>query len=386
MNRVSTVELVVLTPPGRGAIASVLARGAEAIDVVSRRFHGSAGRSLADEPLGKILVGRWGDPQAGEEVVVCRRAVDRIEVHSHGGSAAVDAVVASLVELGCRQIDWRKAIGTSRSDQISAAAEIALTQAPTLRTAETLWDQRAGALFRALQSVASALNLGDTATAVGTVNELLARASVGLHLTTPWHVALAGEPNVGKSSLMNALCGYERAIVHATPGTTRDLVTTETAIDGWPVQLIDTAGLHDSHDPLEAAGMELARRRLAEANLVLVLVDASCGWVGDDESLTAAWPNALVVANKCDLVPDSMQLALPPGAILVSALERQGLAELERAIAERLVLRPPEAGAAVPFLEIHVTVLQKIALALAAGRVSEARQLLGEFGLFPAEC
>src|SRR5690606_16577637 len=84
---------------------------------------------------------------------------------------------------------------------------------------------------------------------------LVDRAPLGLHLTRPWHVALAGAPNVGKSSLLNAVLGYGRAIVFDQPGTTRDVLDAVTAIDGWPVRLTDGAGLRESVDALEAAGV-----------------------------------------------------------------------------------------------------------------------------------
>ena len=84
-----------------------------------------------------------------------------------------------------------------------------------------------------------------------------------------------GAPNVGKSSLINALAGYERAIVSAMPGTTRDVVTVTTAIDGWPVQLSDTAGFRDTQDELESAGIELATLALSRAEVVMYVHDAA---------------------------------------------------------------------------------------------------------------
>ena len=90
-------------------------------------------------------------------------------------------------------------------------------------------------------------------------------APLGLHLARPWQVVVAGPPNVGKSSLINALAGYPRAIVHWAPGTTRDAVTVETVLDGWPVELCDTAGLRTAGDAVERAGIELARRKMAQA-------------------------------------------------------------------------------------------------------------------------
>ena len=135
-----------------------------------------------------------------------------------------------------------------------------------------LLDQYHGALAAAIRATLAAAASGDWQTASATIDALLAHRGVGEHLTTPWRVVLAGPPNVGKSSLKNALVGYQRAIVCDLPGTTRDVVATTTAIDGWPIQLADTAGLRDAADELEAAGVARAARALAAADLV-VLVD-----------------------------------------------------------------------------------------------------------------
>ena len=114
-------------------------------------------------------------------------------------------------------------------------------------------------------------------------------------------MVLAGRTNVGKSSLLNALAGHGRAIVHHVPGTTRDAVTVATAIDGWPVELCDTAGLRPPDDAVERAGIELARERLAEADLVVLVADRSRPWSAEDQALRDQWPGAVLVHNKCDL-------------------------------------------------------------------------------------
>ena len=123
---------------------------------------------------------------------------------------------------------------------------------------------------------------------------------------------IAGKPNVGKSSLINALVGYDRSIVHPAPGTTRDVVAASTAIDGWPATLCDTAGLHGGGDAIKHNGIALASRRIAEADLVLLVFDASVRWSEEDADLLAGLPDALVVHNKIDAAAAS-DLARPPG-------------------------------------------------------------------------
>ena len=162
---------------------------------------------------------------------------------------------------------------------------------------------------------------------------LLAREQLGRHLTRPWSVVLAGRINVGKSSLLNALAGYGRAIVHPAPGTTRDAVAVTTAVDGWPVELCDTAGLRATGDAIERAGIERARQRLAQADLVVLVADRSVPWSPEDEGLARQYPAAVLVHNKCDLPASSGHR---PGGISTSALRGQGIDALLTAIGRRL--------------------------------------------------
>jgi tRNA modification GTPase len=234
---------------------------------------------------------------------------------------------------------------------LAAAALIALAEARTTRTAAVLMDQYHGAPRKAFDQIEASLQAGDSASAQQQIDALLAHAATGLHLVQPWQVVVAGRPNVGKSSLVNAIAGYQRAIVHSLPGTTRDIVGIQTALDGWPVEISDTAGLWAGGDPIEQAGIDLAKNKIAAADLVVLVFDSSMPWTAADQDLFETHPGALLVSNKSDLP------AVPgphPAGLLVSAATSAGVDDLCQAIARRLVPHPPPPGAAVPFLAEQV--------------------------------
>ncbi len=347
--------VVELTPAGRGAVSVVLVRGPGALEAASRCFTPTSGRPLSDMPLRQIALGRWGGPQ-GEELIVCRPALDCVEVHCHGGVAAVRGIVKQLVEQGCRHLPWQEWLTARSPDPICGAAAAALASAVTARTAAILLDQQLGALSAAVQEIVNAAGEQRWAAAAEGVKRLLACHDVGRHLTQPWLVVLAGRPNVGKSSLLNALAGFPRAIVAHTPGTTRDVVKLSTAIDGWPVQLADTAGLHQAGDELESAGIGLADEAMARADLLLFVSDGAAelqtrlGEIGTVASFPRRPARVLEVLNKIDILsPDKRSVADSLGAIQTSALTGEGIPQLIAAIGAALVPDPPAAGTAVPF-------------------------------------
>src|SRR5262249_24412086 len=172
--------------------------------------------------------------------------------------------------------------------------------------------------------------------------ELDGRAALGRHLTAPWRVIVAGAPNVGKSSLVNALAGYQRSVVAATPGTTRDVVTTPLAVDGWPVEVADTAGWREPAGALERQGIERARAAAAGADLCLWVLDASAAWVGPERDTPRCGVNKIAR-------PAAWDLSQAASAVRVSARTGAGLPELCQALSRWLVPNPPPTGAAVPF-------------------------------------
>jgi tRNA modification GTPase len=377
----SLTTVVVLTPPGRGAIATIQVTGADSLHLVSKHFQPAGRRALDRRGLGQLLFGRWDAPE-GDEVVVCRRDPKCVEIHCHGGRMAPQAIVESLLADGCRPMEWDQWIAEYEVDRTRSAARIALASAGTLRAATILADQFGGALRRAIDALRHDLAEGRIREAQARVDRLLAAGRVGAHLLEPWRVVLAGWPNVGKSSLINALLGYRRVIVYDQPGTTRDVVTAGAAFDGWPVELADTAGLCASDDPLEAAGVARAREQLARADLVVLVFAADQPWRSDDETLLAEWPQALVVHSKCDVAAANTGRGRPPGA-RTSAVTGEGIAALERELVTRLVPAAPSSGQAVPFQPDQIASLHDVRELLGRGEyaVAGSRLLSGPWML-----
>ena len=367
--------VALLTPPQRGAVATLRVSGPQAVARVAAIFRPANGRSFCEAPVGRIVFGRWGGV-TGEEVVACRLNDSQVEVHCHGGRIAAAEISQSLVDLGCRPRDWREWVANDESDPIAAAARVALAIAPTERTSTILLDQYHGALRRAIDNLLVLLDRSDPA-AEAALKALLMRGPLGLHLTAPWQVVLVGRPNVGKSSIINALLGYERAIVYDQPGTTRDVLSAVTALAGWPVELSDTAGLRPTADGLEAAGIDRANRRAATADLVMLVVDASQDFSQEVANLPATWPQALLLPNKCDLAlaadgPLHAGASLPP----VSALTGAGIEALAAEIGRRLVPAPPPSGAPVPFTVDQLRDLEESASLVARHAFAAAAALL----------
>jgi tRNA modification GTPase len=258
---------------------------------------------------------------------------------------------------------------------VAAEADVDLMRTQTTRTAEILLEQAQGGFEDEIRRCLARLEV-DPATGSEHVGSLLRRSEVGLRLVSGWRVVLSGRPNVGKSRLLNALAGYARAIVAPTPGTTRDVVTVRTALDGWPVELADTAGLRDSDDLIEASGIALARTRQQEADLILLVLDGSEPLTEPDRLLVESYQQPLIVANKSDLPsawnPDQA------GALAVSAERGDGIEALGLAIARRLVPNPPPPGAAVPFRPRHVRHLRDALKALQANDHSSAGRFLAD--------
>jgi tRNA modification GTPase len=364
------------TARGRGAVATIRlwadVRRWGGIELLP--FKAANGKPLRDQPTGRVVFGRWGT-DAVEEVVVCLVDEQTLEIHCHGGEAAASRILADCAQAECRVVTWNEMVRIAQG-VLEAELLEALSQATTLRTAEIVLEQSNGLLRAELESIAQESNVEPLRARIGA---LLRWADFGEHLTRPWKVVLAGRPNVGKSSLINSLLGYTRSIVFDQPGTTRDVVTATTAIDGWPIEFSDTAGLREGSEPLEAAGIERARGALADADLAVVLIDISQPASDEDRAILAAFPTAIVVAHKCDLPPWQGPQAWNAEAthwMPVSSKTGEGVEALLRKISTRLVPDIPPAATALPVTERQATLLGRALEAAERNDLEGGRQLI----------
>ena len=390
------------TAPGRGGVAVVRVSGPAAFRIASaltgravdaahtgRFFHAAFRAPGGTGPLDDGLVLVFAAPRSytGEDVV---------ELQGHGGSLAprrvLEACLAAGARLARRGEFTERAFLNGRLDLGAAEAVLDLIDARTERAADDAAARLGGAASRALEALyAAALDVSsrlehaldfseeelppdfaDTLRAAlgglrAAVERKLSTAREGRILREGARVVLAGAPNAGKSSLLNALLGTRRAIVSEAAGTTRDAIEEWVEIGGWPVRLIDTAGLRAASDAVEAEGVARATALIDAADLVLRLVP--CADAVDGQSV-AEGGTELRVWSKCDQVPDG---SAPRGGVRVSAVTGEGLPELRTAIAARLAER---AAKSAEETGADVTTRQKECLLAAQAALARADDAL----------
>jgi tRNA modification GTPase len=293
---------------------------------------------------------------------------DTIETSAHGSPVVLERIVASAVSAGARMARpgefTLRAYVNGRMDLVQAEAVADLIDAVTPAQVRQAFDQLSGTLTEAIGGIASELDGliarleasldfpeegyhfadGDEIARVldacrTRILNLLEGSRRGRVIREGRELVLVGGPNVGKSSLFNALVGVERAIVTDIPGTTRDLVSERCEIDGSPITLVDTAGLREGAERVEEEGIRRTRKAAAASALALVVLDRSRPLDETRQALeeTASLPARVIAANKADLPPAWSTTELEVEAVAVSALTGSGLAELRSAIGRALM-------------------------------------------------
>ncbi len=339
-----------ITPPGAGAISVTAVRGPNAWQIAQKIFRPLSPQGLPAHPTKhQCWFGHCGSGPGDEAMLMSGPSNDSssFEIHSHGGKAVCAWIHSMLDDLGCQ---------ASTAEVVLAAhdAWVIAAKAPTLRTASIAIDQANGAFARSMRMIQAALARSDQAHALKELRMLCQRAPVGQHLIEPWNLVIAGATNVGKSSLMNQLAGYQRCIVTPIPGTTRDVVTLDIAFNGWPVRLHDTAGFRQTSDALETEGMQRALTILQQSDLCLFLIDATEDTIEkmfhfmNDNQIS---PTKIIpVFNKIDLLPSNQRPSFNQ-AVAISATLGQGIDFLIKTIVDKLVPFPLMANDAVPYTE-----------------------------------
>jgi tRNA modification GTPase len=372
--------VAIATPPGRGGIGVVRLSGPEARAIAAPLL-----RLKHELAPGHALFGELIEPETGEridEVVVTYfqkphsyTTDDVVEISAHGSPVVLRHVVELCLARGARLAEpgefTMRAFLNGRLDLTQAEAVRDLIESQTLYQAKVAAQQLEGALSKRLQPIKDELVqliavleagidfaeddvsvlpadkiLAGIARVGVPLDALLASFAYGKTVHEGMTLAIVGRPNVGKSSLFNRLVERERAIVTATPGTTRDLVSETVALGGIPVKLVDTAGIRQAFDEAESLGIKKTYEALADADLVLVVLDASQPRTGEDDALlqAAAGRNQIVVANKVDLGPRGSGLAAQNGCVRTSATTGEGIPQLREEILKHLGSREMESG------------------------------------------
>lgn len=351
---------------------------------------------LAAARPGDLLYGKLvADGEPLDEVIVeISDAPDRetLVVNCHGGAVAARRVLDALVKAGAQEVEPAAILACRESSHALSAVQREsadlLPCAPTLRAAGVLLTQYHGALDAAVAAARRTLErAADPDAAAAAVSRLLATARFGQGLCNPLRVVVAGRPNVGKSTLMNALLRFERVLVHPSPGTTRDVVEDLFAVHGVPFRLVDTAGIRRGENEIEREGVARGVSELARADLALLTFDGSMPLQPEDEkTLAQPLPRRIIpVANKTDLPQrlalDALARRLGSAPALVSATQGTGIRQLEERILTATYGDLPAEGEAVVFTARQADLLTRAQAALRASAPARAAALLQEVSL-----
>ena len=394
------------TPPGKGGIAIIRVSGAGAIEHVARIFKGKTDLTVC--PSHTVHYGKiWNNEQVLDEVLVTvMRAPhtftgeDTAEINCHGSGAAVREILSLLLDNGARMagrgeftkrafLNGRMDLSQAEAvmDVIQAESNSALTaavnqlegklSAQIRQLRETLLHQYATVQAEAdfpeegLSGIDETAMLAEFQRVYSALNRLKSSAKTGRLVKQGIQTVLCGTPNAGKSSLLNALVGENRAIVTEVPGTTRDCIEEYVELEKCTLRLLDTAGIRETDDKVEQIGVDRAKESMEQADLVLFVADCSRQPCADDHEICGAIIDkpVILVLNKQDVTQGSEEAyrALLPTApfVAVSAKEKQGLETLASIICELFQMGEVQDGQQALITNMrHVEAVQRAAAAL----------------------
>ena len=415
----------IATPHGAGGIGIIRVSGGDALGVARRVFRPAAGGTLGDIAP---YTARYGHIVAADGTVIDECILlymraphsytgeDTAELQCHGGAVVLREVLLRTWEVGARPAEagefTKRAFLHGRLDLARAEGVMELIAAKSTRAARAARERLAGAFSHAVTDIrtqilgavahieagidfpeddipaASAEHLAaeiDAASAA--VRRLLAGADTGRILRDGVKTVIVGRPNVGKSSLLNALLGMERAIVTDVPGTTRDIIEEEISVAGIPLRLLDTAGLRAAEDAVEQIGVARTEQHLMDAELILAVFDASEPLTAEDHALltrlSSASADIIILCSKEDRpsvlsAADFSAVAAP--VLRISAQEGTGLDALREEIAAHIVRREGDlSDGALPNKEREIEALRRAETHLTAAAETLAADLGTDF-------
>lgn len=367
------------------AIGIIRLSGDETFRVIDRLFFPYSDKKMSESADRRLIFGELRD-RGGELLDVCLCTISRAphsytgentaELQCHGSPTVLRAALDELFALGARKAApgefTKRAFLNGRMELCAAEAVADIIDAETVECAKNAAGQLSGAISRKVDGIYSALTdisshyhavldypdediedfqlesyEGSLTSALTELERLLQSHERGKLMTGGIPAAIAGRPNAGKSSLLNALLGYDRAIVTAIPGTTRDTIEEKLRIGRLTLRLIDTAGIRDTDDEVERLGVERSRAAMSKAELVIAVVDGSGEITDEDREVIAqaeAAPKGIVVLSKRDIAEQGAVIDTALPVVSLSSVTGDGMDELERVIAERFPLPEVPAG------------------------------------------
>ncbi|MFC2661651.1 MAG: tRNA uridine-5-carboxymethylaminomethyl(34) synthesis GTPase MnmE [Eubacterium sp.] len=368
------------TPPGEGGIGIIRISGEESLSILKQIFRTPSGKPNMKDHL--LVYGHIIDPEEGkviDEVLSVYMkaprtytAEDVVEIDCHGGMVPLRKILQLVYRCGARPAErgefTERAFLNGRLDLSQAEAVMDMISARADKTYDSAVGQLSGSLSGKIKEIRSMLmdirvqvtvNIeypdedieimtyqkmkDDLQPVIGKISELLKTAETGRILSSGLKIAIVGKPNVGKSSLMNQMLRESRAIVTDIPGTTRDTIREDMRLRGIPISLIDTAGIRETDDQIEAIGIEKSRDSWSEADLVLLVLDAGSPLSEEDTEILqhAEADKTIVVLNKTDLPQkvssEDVQKLLPHAQLISASMkEGNGLNAIEDAIEQRV--------------------------------------------------